>query len=112
MQRLILIIIAQAAFTAGAYAAGNAMAGKEKSATCVACHGETGMSAVAAFPNIAGQHQDYLYHSLLGYKSGERKNAIMSSIVAALNDQDMQDLAAYYASQQGLHTLNLPGEAD
>ena len=112
MKRLILIILIQAVFTASAYAAGSAVAGKQKSATCVACHGETGISAVATFPNIAGQYQDYLYQSLVGYKSGERKNAIMSAIVAALSDQDMRDLAAYYASQKGLHSLGLSGQVD
>ena len=110
MKRLILILILQVAFTAIAFAGGNASAGKEKSQACVACHGETGVSATPTFPNIAGQYEDYLYTSLAGYKSGERKNAIMSGIVAALSDQDMKDLAAYFAGQEGLHSLGLPGE--
>ena len=108
MKHLILILMVQAFFAASAFAGGDAAAGKEKSAACVACHGETGISPAPTFPNIAGQHEDYLYVTLSGYKSGERKNAIMSGIVAALNDQDMKDLAAYFASQEGLHSLALP----
>ena len=56
MKRSILVLLIQLVFTASAIAGGgNAAAGKEKSQTCVACHGEAGMSAVATFPNIAGQ---------------------------------------------------------
>jgi cytochrome c553 len=110
MKRLILILVVQVVFAVSAIAGGNAVAGKEKSQTCVACHGESGMSAVATFPNLAGQYEDYLYISLKDYKSGSRNNAIMSGIVAALNEQDMKDLAAYYASLDGLESLGLPGE--
>ena len=108
MKRLIVILLVQLVFTASAMAGGNAVAGKEKSQACVACHGETGVSPTPAFPNIAGQYEDYLYVSLKGYKSGERNNAIMSGIVAALSDQDMKDLAAYFASQEGLFGYGLP----
>ena len=110
MKRLILILAVQVVFAASAIGGGNAAAGKEKSQACVACHGENGTSAVATFPNIAGQYEDYLYQSLKSYKSGSRNNAIMSGIVAALNDQDMQDLAAYFSSQSGLYDLGLPGK--
>jgi len=108
MKRLVLILLVQLVFTATAMANGNPVAGKEKSQACVACHTETGMSAVPTFPNIAGQYQDYLYHSLKSYKSGERNNAIMGGIVAGLSDQDMKDLAAYYASKDGLFSIGLP----
>ncbi len=108
MKRLILMLVVQVVFTASAIAGGNAAAGKEKSQACVACHGESGMSAVAAFPNIAGQYEDYIYVALTSYKSGSRNNAIMSGIVAALNEQDMKDLAAYYAGLNGLENLDLP----
>ena len=108
MKRLVLILLVQLALTTSAIAGGNAVAGKEKSQACVACHGETGMSAAPTFPNIAGQYEDYLYMSLKSYKSGDRNNAIMSGIVATLNDQDMKDLAAYYASQEGLYAYGLP----
>lgn len=108
MKRLILIILlAQFCYVTSAFA-GNVVAGKEKSQTCVACHGEDGLSPTTQFPVIAGQYKDYLYQALTDYKSGKRKNAIMTGIVAALNDQDMQDLAAYYSSLDGLHSISLP----
>ena len=88
--------------SAPALAGGNAEAGKAKSATCAGCHGADGNSATAMFPKLAGQHEDYLYHSLKDYKSGKRKNPIMSGQVATLSDQDMQDLAAFFAKQKGL----------
>tara|TARA_X000000950_G_scaffold284699_1_gene388441 strand:- start:862 stop:1191 length:330 start_codon:yes stop_codon:yes gene_type:complete len=108
MKHLIIVLIVQIAFTATALAAGNALAGKEKSATCVACHGENGMSATPMFPNIAGQYEDYIYHALTSYKNGGRNNAIMTGISAALSDEDMKDLAAYYSSLDGLHPFGLP----
>ena len=87
--------------------AGDPVAGKEKSAACVACHGADGNSVTPTFPKIAGQYKDYLFTSLMSYKNGQRNNAIMSGIVAALSEQDMEDLAAFYASQEGLYTLGL-----
>ncbi|MEZ5588959.1 MAG: cytochrome c [Sedimenticolaceae bacterium] len=84
------------------YAGGDAAAGKEKAAPCLACHGETGISAAPIYPNIGGQYANYLLHSLQGYKSGERKNAIMQGMVAALSPQDMKDLSAYFASLDGV----------
>ena len=111
MKRLIFIIFMATGFcTVGANASGDVSAGKEKSQTCVACHGDNGVSPNPLFPTIAGQYKDYLYQSLIDYKSGKRKNAVMSGIVAALNDQDMRDLAAYYASLDGLFAMDLPDE--
>ena len=92
---------------AGAAAgAGNPERGHEKSLSCQACHGPDGNSPVPTFPKIAGQHKDYLLRSLLDYKSGVRTNAIMTALVAPLSEQDMEDLAAYYASQKGLHSID------
>lgn len=81
---------------------GNAEAGKAKSTACAACHGVDGVSAAPTFPTLAGQYSDYLYHALKDYKSGKRKNAIMSGQVQNLSDADMADLAAYYSKQKGL----------
>lgn len=83
--------------------AGDADAGKAKSAACAACHGVDGNSPTPAFPRIAGQPMDYLVHVLADYKSGARKNAIMSAQAAHLSKQDIEDLAAYFASQNGLY---------
>ncbi len=82
--------------------AGDAGVGKKKSEPCKACHGESGISASGDFPNLAGQHADYMVHVLNHYKNGKRKNAIMQGQVANLSTRDIADLAAYYSSQRGL----------
>jgi len=85
-----------------AIAAGDAAAGKIKSAPCVACHGADGNSTVPMYPKLAGQHAQYLELAIKAYKSGERaggQTAMMKPMVANLGDQDVADLAAYYASQ-------------
>lgn len=82
-------------------AAGDATAGQTKSATCVGCHGTDGNSLVPNFPKIAGQHEGYIIKSLTEYKSGDRVNATMNGIAATLGEQDILDLAAYFASQEG-----------
>ena len=81
-------------------AAGDAEAGKAKAASCAACHGPDGNSMAPSFPKIAGQHADYLVKQLQEYKSGERKDATMNGMAAPLSEQDMADLAAYFASQE------------
>jgi cytochrome c553 len=85
-----------------AQAAGDAMRGKAKSVTCAACHGPDGNSAVATFPRLAGQNADYIIHSLHAYQKGTRKNAMMSPMAAPLTPTEIEDLAAYFSSQQGL----------
>ncbi len=74
--------------------------GKTLSATCVACHGADGNSVTGAWPKLAGQHSSYIVKQLQNYKSGARENAIMAGIAAMLSEQDMNDLAAYFSSQQ------------
>jgi cytochrome c553 len=61
------------------------------------CHGVTGTPPVTA-PALAGQYPDAVYKELRDYQSGSRQSAVMQAIVAARSDQDLQDLAAYYAS--------------
>ena len=85
-----------------AFSAGNAAEGQNKSTTCHACHGETGKSIMPIYPNLGGQHQDYLSKTLYNFRDGSRKNAIMSGFAANLSDADIEDIAAWYASQQGL----------
>ncbi len=81
---------------------GNAEAGRELAKTCQACHGPDGNGiGDGQYPNLAGQYEDYLLHSLRAYKSGERNNAIMAGFVAGLDEQNMADLAAFFASQKG-----------
>lgn len=84
-----------------AMAAGDAAAGKDKSASCMACHGAEGKVSVPMYPNLAGQNAMYLEHALQAYKKGERNGGqpeVMKAYVSALSDDDIADLAAYYAS--------------
>lgn len=84
----------------GSFAGGDAEAGKAASATCAACHGADGNSAIPTNPKLAGQYESYLVHALKAYRSGDRQNAIMSGFAAALTDQQIADLAAYFSSQE------------
>ncbi|CCQ12655.1 Cytochrome c4 [Pseudoalteromonas luteoviolacea B = ATCC 29581] len=84
---------------------GNAEAGKAKSATCAACHGPDGNAPVTMYPKIAGQHADYIYKQLQEFKLGMtsggkegRMDPVMSGMAMPLSDEDMRDLAAYFAS--------------
>ncbi len=81
---------------------GNVAAGQNKSAVCHACHGTTGIAVQPIYPNLGGQHQDYLSKTLRAFRDGSRPNAIMSGFAANLGDQDIDDITAWYASQQGL----------
>lgn len=83
--------------------AGDAAAGKKiATEVCAACHGPEGRSENPQFPILAGQYKEYIQHSLEGYKSGKRQNAIMQGFAANLSAQDMANLAAFYSQQQGL----------
>jgi len=74
--------------------------GEQAAAACIACHGPVGNSMVDEWPNIAGQHADYIYEQLMFYKTGERENAIMLGQAAMLDEQTMADLAVFYAQQE------------
>lgn len=87
-------------------AGGDAASGQEKAVTCEACHGKTGESLDPNYPNLAGQHESYLVKALSDYRAGTRSNAIMGSFAKQLSNQDIQDLAAWYASQPGLKDLS------
>jgi cytochrome c553 len=99
---LFLLAAVVLSFSLPVHAKGNYEAGKAKSTTCAACHGADGVSTIASFPKLAGQHRDYLYHALKDYKSGKRKNPLMAGQVQALSDADMMDLAMYFSMQKGL----------
>ena len=86
---------------------GNTSAGQEKSKVCVACHGTTGISQDPTYPNLAGQHASYLAQALGDYRSGARTNRMMAAPASNLSNQDILDLAAWYASQEGLQDLSI-----
>lgn len=83
-----------------AHAAGDAAAGAGKTALCAGCHMADGNSVAPNFPKIAGQHAGYIVKQLTEFKSGVRVDPTMVAMVAALNEQDMADVAAYFASQK------------
>jgi cytochrome c553 len=85
-----------------AQARGNPESGKAKAAqVCAACHGADGAKPIAPEnPVLAGQHYDYLVQALSDYKSGKRNNAIMKGFAATLSKQEIEDLAAWFASQK------------
>ena len=76
-------------------------AGAEKAQACVVCHGVAGNVPIANYPKLAGQSEKYLHHTLKSYKDGSRVNAVMAAQMAALSDEDIDDLAAYFAKQKG-----------
>ncbi len=84
----------------GPATAGDAAAGKAKSAPCAACHGADGNSTNPEWPKLAGQGERYLERQLLDFKSGKRVNPIMNGQAAPLSETDIADLAAFYASQR------------
>ncbi|SMN10862.1 Cytochrome c4 [uncultured Candidatus Thioglobus sp.] len=81
------------------FAAGDVAKGKIKSVACIGCHGVDGNVVVPTFPKLAGQNEGYLLKQLKDFKSGERVDAIMLGVVAALTEADMENLSAYYAAQ-------------
>jgi cytochrome c553 len=83
-----------------AFAAGSAAAGKNKSAVCASCHGVDGNSGAPNFPKLAGLDGGYIAKQLADFKSGARKDPLMSGFAAGLSRRDMDDLGAYYASQK------------
>ena len=97
--RIILALFLCAATSPAWAQAGDPAAGQAKSATCVACHGADGNSTNPEWPKLAGQHAAYLVKALKAYKSGTRTDPLMGPQVMALNEDDMNNLAAYFAAQ-------------
>jgi cytochrome c553 len=79
---------------------GSVEAGKAKSVTCAACHGADGNSVNPSWPNLAGQHATYIVQQLQAFKTGTRTDPLMTPQAMMLSEQDMKNLAVYYASQQ------------
>lgn len=89
-----LVMVHQAA----AQANGDAAAGKAKAAVCAACHGPAGISVNPAWPSLAGQQPVYLAKQIRLFRDGERVEPTMQPFVQSLTDQDVDDIAAFYAS--------------
>lgn len=108
MKKMLTLFVLSLGLSPVAFAEGNPEAGKAKSATCAACHSADGNSLIGMNPKIAGQHAKYLEKQLkefrLAAKTGGaegRNNAVMNGMAAALSDEDIADLSAYFASQEG-----------
>lgn len=99
MKKLAFAVLVMFGAVSTVSAAGDAAAGKTKSATCVACHGADGNSMVPTFPKLAGQHASYIAKQLADFKSQARKDPTMNGMAAPLSEQDMADLGAYFSSQ-------------
>jgi len=78
---------------------GSAEEGQTKAAPCVACHGVNGNSANPQWPSLAGQNGPYVVQQLKAFKSGERQDPLMSPMAQPLSEDDIEDLAAYFAAQ-------------
>ncbi len=96
---LLASVIALGVISQGALAAGDAAAGKAKAGTCFACHGPDGNSAAPTFPKLAGQSERYLIKQLQDIKTNVRPVPAMAGLTDNLSNQDMADIAAYFASQ-------------
>lgn len=96
LRTLILLLVASVVSMAWA---GDPVAGQAAAEICTSCHGADGATPlVANYPIIAGQHESYLYHSMLSYKDGTRNNAVMVQQMDAFSEVDIANLAAYFAS--------------
>ncbi len=99
MKHQILTLISAIALSTSASVAfaGDAAAGKAKSAACAGCHGAKGISVVPNYPNLAGQKEAYLAKAIKDFKTKVRIDPTMNAMVAPLSDADIANLAAYYA---------------
>lgn len=93
-------------------AAGDASSGAQKVQTCAVCHGPNGNSLNAVWPKLAGQHAEYTLKQLKEFKSGVRKNDQMTPMAAPLSEQDMEDIAAYYATQSPADSTAIPASVE
>ncbi len=101
LKKAMMLGIATLTLGAGSALAGDAAAGKAKSAVCAACHGANGMATIKTYPNLAGQNKEYLISSLKAYKSKQRNGGlavVMQAQAAALSETDMANLAEYYST--------------
>ena len=85
---------------APAFAAPDLAAGAAKAETCMACHGPGGISQTAETPSLAGQPDGFLQWQLVFFRTGQRKSAVMQPMAAALKDDDIRNVAAFFAAQK------------
>ena len=99
MKKLTSLVIAGILLgTSGSVLAGDAAAGKAKSATCAGCHGPAGISSNPMWPNLACQKEGYLVKQMKAFRDGTRTDPMMGPMAKPLTDADIVNLAAYYSS--------------
>lgn len=103
MVKLTGIIAALGLLPTLAVTAGDIDAGRQKAAVCATCHGQAGNSGNPVWPNLAGQHVEYIEKQLHDFRAGRRQNVQMSPMAMGLSDADIADLAAYYASLRPIY---------
>jgi len=96
----LVAVVAGISMSAPTFSGGTVEAGNTKATVCSACHGPNGNSSNPEWPNLAGQGERYFAAQLKFFKEGKRANPVMQPMAAPLSDQDMADLAAYYAVQK------------
>ena len=97
--RIAVIGILVVAFACGSFAyAADVAAGKQKAEICVGCHGDNGISQIENIPSLAGQPDQFIQWQLVYFRAGSRKNEQMQPIVEQLNNEDIRNLGAYFAS--------------
>jgi cbb3-type cytochrome c oxidase subunit III len=101
MTKILVSLLLTLGITGMAHAAGDAAAGQAKAAVCGACHGPDGNSMAPNFPKLAGQGERYLNKQMHDIKSGKRTVLEMTGLLTNVSDQDLADIAAYFASQKG-----------
>jgi cytochrome c553 len=99
MKSFLFVLLTALMFASSSVMAGDAAAGKAKSAICAACHGVDGTSMNPLWPNLKGQKEQYLVKQIKAFRDGDRKDPSMAPMVAMLSDEDIANLAAYFASQ-------------
>jgi len=99
MKSFLFTLLTVLLFASSSALAGDAAAGKAKSVLCAACHGANGISMNPMWPNLAGQKEQYLAKQIKAFRDGIRKDPTMAPMVAALSDDDIANLAAYYSAQ-------------
>ncbi|MCG6887307.1 MAG: cytochrome c4 [Proteobacteria bacterium] len=109
--KIVLSLLASFVIASSAQAAGNAKAGQDKAQACFACHGVNGNASNPVWPKLAGQNAGYLLKQLQDFKSSkQRTDPLMAGQVASLSEQDMEDLAAFFAAQKP--TIGTADEVD
>jgi len=99
MKSFLYALVTTLLFASSSIMAADIAAGKAKSMICAACHGANGISVNPMWPNLAGQKEMYLAKQIKAFRDGVRVDPTMQPMVAALTDEDIANLAAYFSSQ-------------